>query len=846
MTICTITSRSTTVVRQTTLVLGIATLWLGVCHSAVANSRGYLTTPQELVLTKQKADQGIEPYKTAVSDVLLQASQSWDFILTADTTCGNADDPLWNDNQGGTPILYAKALAYHLTGDPQYAEEAKNILQRIMTEVQTISIADDQCQLNFGWGTPEIVASADLIEDYWAGQSCTGPTSTVYGQNTLGTGTCKVMFQNWLAKNPYYVVSEATAQRTGNNWGAAATDATMYIADYLQDRPTLQLVHRNPRQVNGGNNYVFTPAESYAYIKDLTLQRMRMQSVTWTSDSCDNLQGPMQSPNWAPVKSGITENGIVTEDAARDEYCNIPQYDGVYHNYPELHLGNLIQQCELMRRRGDNSCFDNVDNTDVPNYTFTSPDNVVRTTHLYPGRGSLERAIDAIIIDAGAEWNRGGTLWVAYSYYLDHKRLSETDLSKWATYLANGAGNCQQDVCFGGLTHGFPISGTTGTSPGVSLSTSKLNFGDQTVGGTSAPLSVTLTNSGNATLTITSILTNGDFSQTNSCGTSVGAGSNCTLSVTFTPSATGSRIGTLTIRDNASSSPQTVSLSGNGVTTSGTPIANLSQTQISFKAQRVSTTSDSQPVTLSNSGDGTLNISGITISTEFGQTNNCGTTVPSGGTCTLSITFRPTQGGRRTGTLTIKDNASGSPHTVSLGGTGKDFSTSGSPKKNTVKRGETATYTLTVTPQGGFNETVSLSCSGGPQGSTCKVSPSSVTLDGVNPVTTTVTFQTAAGVLLSFQPSGFPTNVPRRSPPLWLLCTSGLAILILASSRTQPLRRISLTVAAVLLALITWTACGGGGLNSTAGGASTGSYTLTLTGTSAGLDHSDTVTVAVE
>ncbi len=95
-----------------------------------------------------------------------------------------------------------------------------------------------------------------------------------------------------------------------------------------------------------------------------------------------------------------------------------------------------------------------------------------------------------------------------------------------------------------------------------------MSFGNQGVNTTSGGQTVTLSNTGGSSLTITSISitgTNaGDFSETNTCGSSVAAGANCTISVTFTPTAAGSRVGAVTITDNATGSPQSVSLSGTG------------------------------------------------------------------------------------------------------------------------------------------------------------------------------------------------------------------------------------------------------------------------------------------
>lgn len=420
-----------------------------------AKPRGYLTTPAELKTIAGKAKQGLEPYQSAVADVLQWADVGWNFNLKTHETCENANAPAWNDNGAGTPILYAKALAYHLTGDTHYAEEVKTVLERIMTEVWNISDNSQQCQLNFAWGTPELVASADLIEEYWTTQTCTGPISTLYSDVRISSGNCKVLFQNWLAKNPYYVVSYSATNST-SNWGAAATNTTAYIADYLWDRSDIFLIHRNPPEINGGKNFELHPSDAYEYANELALDRMNGYGVEYASSfSCDFLTGEQQSNQWAPVKSQISELGIIPEDARRQEYCNIPIYNGEYQNYPQIHLGNNIQQCELMLRRGDASCFDNVDTSDIPQYTFKGPDGNLKTTHLYPGRGSIERAIKAIIVDSATEWRHDSALEVAFRYYFGHNILAGFEL--WAAQLDGRHHDCDQDICFGTLTHGFSI-----------------------------------------------------------------------------------------------------------------------------------------------------------------------------------------------------------------------------------------------------------------------------------------------------------------------------------------------------------------------------------------------------
>jgi hypothetical protein len=105
-------------------------------------------------------------------------------------------------------------------------------------------------------------------------------------------------------------------------------------------------------------------------------------------------------------------------------------------------------------------------------------------------------------------------------------------------------------------------------NPFVSLSPASLTFSSQMTGTTSAAQSATLTNTGSASLNVTGLSitgTNaGDFAQTNTCGSSVAVGANCSISVKFTPSATGTRTASVSIADNATGSPQTVALSGTG------------------------------------------------------------------------------------------------------------------------------------------------------------------------------------------------------------------------------------------------------------------------------------------
>jgi FG-GAP-like repeat/Abnormal spindle-like microcephaly-assoc'd, ASPM-SPD-2-Hydin len=209
------------------------------------------------------------------------------------------------------------------------------------------------------------------------------------------------------------------------------------------------------------------------------------------------------------------------------------------------------------------------------------------------------------------------------------------------------------------------LSGT-GTAPTVGLSPTTLTFTTQTVGTTSAAQTVTLSNTGTGPLDITSITASAQFGETNTCGSSVAAGATCTVSVTFSPTAPGIQTGTLTFTDNASNSPQTVSLTGTG---SG-PAVSLTPATLTFSAQPVNTTSTAQTITLKNTGTQTLTITSVTASGPYAVTNTCGGSIGAGASCALNVTFTPTATGTETGTVTVTDNAIGSPQTVALTGTG--------------------------------------------------------------------------------------------------------------------------------------------------------------------------------
>jgi len=199
----------------------------------------------------------------------------------------------------------------------------------------------------------------------------------------------------------------------------------------------------------------------------------------------------------------------------------------------------------------------------------------------------------------------------------------------------------------------------------ISISPTALGFGSVATGASSATQAVTVTNSGSAAAPVTAVSTSGDFSQTNTCGSSIGAGSSCTVTVKFTPTTTGSRTGDLTVA--AAGVTSTVPLSGTGVAPG--PILSPNPSSLSFAGTIVGASAAAQTVTVSNSGTASATVSGVAASGDFSQTNNC-STVAVGGSCTVTVTFTPTTAGTRTGAVTITSSANNTPTSIALTGSG--------------------------------------------------------------------------------------------------------------------------------------------------------------------------------
>jgi len=216
----------------------------------------------------------------------------------------------------------------------------------------------------------------------------------------------------------------------------------------------------------------------------------------------------------------------------------------------------------------------------------------------------------------------------------------------------------------------------TGIQPLVSSSTNGLVFTVQTVGTTSPPQVVTLTNTGSSQLNFTSApviegANTTDFPFTSTCGSSLQPGQQCTFSFQFEPTAAGSRSATLQIQTNAGN----ILISLTGTAVAAAPGVSPSATSLDFGTVST-TTSSTKTVTLTSNGNAPLTIGLISITgtgaSNFSQSSACGTLQP-GQQCTISVVFKPALAGGVTAQLVIPHNASNTPTplAIQLSGTGE-------------------------------------------------------------------------------------------------------------------------------------------------------------------------------
>jgi len=424
-----------------------------------------------------------------------------------------------------------------------------------------------------------------------------------------------------------------------------------------------------------------------------------------------------------------------------------------------------------------------------------------------------------------------------------------------------------------GSPQSVPLTGTTPAA--VAFSPSSLTFSSQAIGTTSAAQTVTLTNTGGTSLSISSIATSQPFAQTNNCPASLAGGGSCSISVTFTPQTSGIASGAVRISDNAAGSPQSVILTGT------TPaVASLSPSSLTFPTTLIGSTT-TQTVTLTNTGGASMSISNLTYPNPFSvPSQNCLGTLAGGASCQITVAFTPTASGTVNGALQITDTASGSPHTVSLSGTGiapaaVSLSTSSLSFGSQMAETTSAAQAVRLTNTGGASLSISSISTSQPfaQTNNCPAS-----LAGGASCTISVTFTPQAGgtvngvVTITDSAAGSPHTVSLNGNGLDFTVSAAPSSITISSGAKA---NYTVTVSEVggsfnhnvslsCSGLPAQSSCsfspsgltlGSGSVNSAltiktthsngSSGTPPGTYTITITGNSSPLVHSTTVTLIV-
>jgi hypothetical protein len=213
------------------------------------------------------------------------------------------------------------------------------------------------------------------------------------------------------------------------------------------------------------------------------------------------------------------------------------------------------------------------------------------------------------------------------------------------------------------------LSGS-GVAPLLNLSPT-LSFGNIIVGQTSATKTATLTNNNTVGLTINSVGISGDFAiVADGCTGVLPANSSCTVTVNFSPTASGARTGALTVTSNAKNTPASINLQGNGTLLAPT----FSPSSLQFGAVTVGMTSAPKTVTLTNPNVVGLPFTSASVNlADFVITSDTcsGNTIAASGTCAITVTFTPAFTGNRPGQLSVVDGGGSGTQKYAFSGTGK-------------------------------------------------------------------------------------------------------------------------------------------------------------------------------
>ncbi len=261
---------------------------------------------------------------------------------------------------------------------------------------------------------------------------------------------------------------------------------------------------------------------------------------------------------------------------------------------------------------------------------------------------------------------------------------------------------------------GLAISGTPTqnvSGPAVELFPSSTDLGAVSVGQTTSTKIVSLVNTGDQILAVNGISITGanagDFAKSSTCGVTLAANANCSISVLFTPSQAGAEQAMVQVTDNAPGSPHSVVISGTGI--AAIPSLAIAPGSADFGTILQGATAAPQTIKIMNSGTSALHVSAVGLSGsnpgDFSQTNTCiGGAVAVGQSCSITVGFSPKAEGQRTASLVLTDDAPNSPQSIALSGTATAPSVMVSPASvdfGTIAEGSTAApQTVKITNSG--------------------------------------------------------------------------------------------------------------------------------------------------
>jgi hypothetical protein len=316
--------------------------------------------------------------------------------------------------------------------------------------------------------------------------------------------------------------------------------------------------------------------------------------------------------------------------------------------------------------------------------------------------------------------NTGKTYYSATDYGLSSQVVNQdlrSIVGHNAVYGAPGkfptntweSSNYFRDVVF--------VPGAATPTEQLSASATALSFGSIGVG-SSASQTLTMTNSGTGSVNVSQVTAAGTgFSVSGATlPATIAAGQSVSMKVTFTPTAGGSDSGSVSVVSNATNSPSTIALSGSGI--ASTVQLTASASSLSFGNVLVGAKSAAQSLTLTNTGNSSVNLSQVSMTGAAFSTSGMSMpmTLAAGQSAAMAVTFAPSATGSASGSLSFTSNATNSPANVALSGAGVQPQISvvpGSISFGNVSVGVTNTQTVTISNPGTANLSVTQSLIGG-------------------------------------------------------------------------------------------------------------------------------------